>query len=208
MTDPPAPTRQRARHRLPRRARPPRRPGPDEAEIHAVDRDDRHPVSTTHSVANPRALRTWAGRAAFAWAAIFALMSLYWAAGGQVGGNTIGVEIDRLGRERDPSLVAQLWAAFALKALIAMLALALLRPWRQRLPRRLLLVLAAATGAGVTLYAVANLIQHALMATGAISTHETLGTYALPWHIALWDPFWLVGGLLFLAATRALQSSP
>jgi hypothetical protein len=113
MTDPPAPARQRARHRLPRRARPPRRPGPDEAEIHAVDRDDRHPVSTTHSVANPRALRTWAGRAAFAWAAILALMSLYWAAGGQVGGNTIGVEIDRLGRERDPSLVAQLWAAFA-----------------------------------------------------------------------------------------------
>jgi hypothetical protein len=135
-------------------------------------------------------------------------MSLYWAAGGQVGGKTIGVEVFRLGRERDPSLVAQLWAAFALKALIAMLALSLAHPWRQRLPRRLLLILAATTGAGLTLYGVANLLQHALMATGAISTPETLGRYAVPWHLALWDPFWLAGGLLFLAATRAVQNSP
>ena len=53
------------------------------------------------------------GRAAFAWAVIFALMSLYWAAGGMVGGETLGVEIDRLAHERDASFVAWLWAAFA-----------------------------------------------------------------------------------------------
>jgi Protein of unknown function (DUF3995) len=135
-------------------------------------------------------------------------MSLYWAAGGQMGGETLGVEIHRLGRERDRSFVAQLWAAVALKALIAMLALALVQPWGRSLPHRLLLALAGATGAGVTLYAVGNLVQHALMTTGAITTPETLGTYAVPWHVALWDPFWLVGGLLFLAATRAFQKSP
>jgi hypothetical protein len=66
-----------------------------------------------------------AGRAAFAWAVIFALMSLYWAAGGLVGGETLGVEIDRLAHERDASFVTELWAAFALKALAAALASAL-----------------------------------------------------------------------------------
>jgi hypothetical protein len=30
-------------------------------------------------------------------------MSLYWAAGGLVGGETLGVEIDRLAHERDAS---------------------------------------------------------------------------------------------------------
>jgi hypothetical protein len=150
----------------------------------------------------------WAGRAACVWAAIFALMSLYWAAGGQLGGETVGVEINRLGHERDPSFVAQLWAAFALKAIVAMLALALVQPWGRRLPRRLLLVLAGVTGAGVTLYAAGNLVQHALMATGTIGTPEDLGSYAVPWHLALWDPFWLAGGLLFLAAARAFQKSP
>jgi hypothetical protein len=75
----------------------------------------------------------------------------------------------------------------------------------RRLPRRLLLVLGGATGAGITLYAVANFVQHTLMATGAIGTPDALGTQAVSWHLALWDPFWLVGGLLFLTATRAFQ---
>lgn len=143
--------------------------------------------------------------AACAWAVGFALISLYWAVGGQVGGETLGVEIDRLADVRDASFVASLWAAFALKAVAAVLALALVQPWGRRLPRRLLVVLGAVTGAGITLYAVANLVQHALMAAGAIGTPDALGPDAVTWHLALWDPFWLLGGLLFLAATRAFQ---
>ncbi len=162
----------------------------------------------THVPPSSTAPRRLAGRAAFAWAAVFALMSLYWAAGGPVGGETLGVEIDRLAHERDASFVAELWAAFALKALAATLALALAQRWGRRLPRRLLLVLGGATGVGITLYAVANLVQHALMATGATSTPDALGTHALPWHLALWDPFWLAGGALFLLVTRGFQKSP
>jgi hypothetical protein len=146
-----------------------------------------------------------AGLAAFGWAVIFALMSLYWAAGGLVGGETLGVEIDRLAHERNPSFVAGLWAALGLKALAATLALALVQPWGRHLPRRLLLVLGGATGVGITLYAVGNLVQHALMSIGAIGTPDAFGRHALPWHLALWDPFWLLGGLLFLLATRGFQ---
>jgi hypothetical protein len=156
---------------------------------------------------SPRTHR-WAGRLACAWAVIFALMSLYWAAGGLIGGETLGVEIDRLAHQRAASLLAELWAAFALKALAAVLALALVEPWGRRVPRPLLLLLGWATGAGITVYAVACLVQHALMATGAIRTPDTLGTHALPWHLWLWDPFWLAGGLLFVAAAHGLQRSP
>jgi hypothetical protein len=73
----------------------------------------------THVPPSSTAPTCLAGRAAFAWAAVFALMSLYWAAGGLVGGETLGVEIDRFAHERDASFVAGLWAAFALKALAA-----------------------------------------------------------------------------------------
>jgi hypothetical protein len=164
------------------------------------------PSSTTSNAVStvPRRARSprSAGRAAFAWAVIFALMSLYWAAGGLLAGETLGVEIDRLAHERDASFVAGLWAAFALKAAAATLALALIQPWGRRLPRRLLLGLGWATGAGITLYAAANLVQHSLMAIGAIDTPDALGTHAVAWHLALWDPIWLVGGLLFLLAAR------
>jgi hypothetical protein len=149
--------------------------------------------------------RVWAAWAAFAWAVIFALMSLYWAAGGLVGSETLGVDIDRLAHERDSSFVRELWAAFTLKMVAAALALALVQPWGRRIPRRPLLVLGWATGAGITVYAVANFIQHTLMAIGAVDTPDGLGTDAVPWHLALWDPIWLLGGLLFLAATRDFQ---
>ena len=141
--------------------------------------------------------------AAAAWAALFALASLYWALGGEAGGETLGVEIERMARERDPAFVAQLWAAFVLKALAAVLALAL---WRGRggRPAR---VLAWVTGAGLTLYGALNLVQHALMATGAIATPDGLGEAAVPWHLALWDPVWLIGGVLFLLAARASRSA-
>ena len=46
------------------------------------------------------------------------------------------------------------------------------------------------------------------MAIGAISTPDALGTHALRWHLALWDPVWLAGGLLFLFATLAARPRP
>jgi len=57
-------------------------------------------------------------------------------------------------------------------------------------------------GALITLYGGANLVQHVLMASGAVSTPAGLGSESLPWHLALWDPIWLIGGLLFLGAAR------
>ena len=136
-----------------------------------------------------------AGRAAAAWAILFALLSLYWALGGTAGGGTLGVELERLAIERDPSVVAALWASVVLKLACAGIVLALVESWG---PRRLLLALVWLAGAGMTLYGLANLVQHALMATGAIATPAGLGSAAVPWHLALWDPIWIIGGVLFL----------
>jgi hypothetical protein len=139
------------------------------------------PVSITGSATPLRASRAWAGRAACAWAVIFALTSLSWEAVGLVGSDTLGVEIDRLAHERDASFVRELWPAFALKAFAAVLALALIQ--RRRLPRRLLLVLGGRRVPGA-LYTVANLVQYTLVITGAIGRPDALGTHAVRWHLA------------------------
>lgn len=55
------------------------------------------------------------------------------------------------------------------------------------------------SGALLTLYGVANLFDHWRMVAGLRDTPEVLGERAARWRLMLWDPWWLLGGLLFLA---------
>lgn len=143
---------------------------------------------------------TWAAYAAATWALIFAALSFYWAAGGTAGVQTLGPAIDRLGASRDPGFIALVWATGILKAIGGVVALALVQSWGKVMPRWLLL--AAAWGGGVLalLYGAASLLQHALMVAGVIATPAGLGAAAARWHLLLWDPWWLLGGILFLVA--------
>jgi hypothetical protein len=53
------------------------------------------------------------------------------------------------------------------------------------------------------LYGSALLVQHSLMVTGVIDTPKSLGERASRWHLGLWDPVWITGGILFLASGRS-----
>jgi hypothetical protein len=141
-----------------------------------------------------------AAYAAAAWALVFAAMSFFWALGGTLGLDTLGNEIEREARAREPDTIALVWVTGLLKVVGAVLALALVQPWGRRLPRRLLPVAAWAVGLGLLVYALANFVQHGLMKAGAIDTPEALGSSAATWHLVFWDPFWLLGGVLFTTA--------
>lgn len=140
---------------------------------------------------------TQAAYLAAAWSFVFAAMSFYWAAGGDIGGKTIAAKIDEVPLANDPVVLA---LTGALKALLGLLALALVQPGGRRLPRRLVRIGVLLAGIGLTLYGVADLIDHGLMVAGVIDTPEILGDRAARWHLFLWDPFWTLGGLLFLLA--------
>jgi Protein of unknown function (DUF3995) len=68
-----------------------------------------------------------AARLAAAWALAFAAISFYWAAGGEVGLETVGEEIERDALAREPDAIALVWVTGGLKVLGAGLALALAR---------------------------------------------------------------------------------
>ncbi len=142
----------------------------------------------------------WAGYAACVWALAFAAVSFYWAAGGTAGGSTIGPALTSLAVARDPTFIAILWVTGALKVVAALLALALVRPWGRRIPRWAPLVAGWSAGAGLILYGAASFVQHALMVTGIIGIAAGLGATAARWHLLLWDPWWLLGGILFAVA--------
>lgn len=152
--------------------------------------------------------RTWLAYAAAAWAFVFALMSFYWAAGGTLGVNTLGEGMLALALARDPELLTLTWITGVLKVIAGLVALALVQKWGSAIPHRLLLLGAWGAGLLFILYAAANFVQHGLMAAGANDIPALLGSMAaVRWHLFFWDPFWLLGGLLFVGAAWSHRRS-
>lgn len=139
--------------------------------------------------------------AAAAWSFLFAAISFYWAMGGTIGVETLGSAFTDPAITNDPVFVAFVWITGVLKLLAGVLALALVQPWGRRLPRALIRIGAWGGGILLTLYGVALLIQHGLMVAGVADLPASIGSMAAArWHLFFWDPFWLLGGILFLAA--------
>lgn len=149
----------------------------------------------------------WASYAACTWAFVFATLSFYWALGGTIGLSTISPAIEDLARA--PWGGAMLWGTGILKVLAGLLALALVQPWGRSLPRRLLVIAAWVVGGFMVLYeGVANLMVRVVMALGLIPTPASMYSPTAYWHLVLWVPWWMLGGLLFcLAAWHARRRS-
>jgi hypothetical protein len=147
--------------------------------------------------ASTRPPRTaWAADAACVLALLSALPSFYWAAGGTIGLATVGGAIEELARARDPAGVALGVGAGVVKVAGAVLALALVRPWGGRVPRRLLGGVAWAASAVLTLYGGLLVAVGALVLAGVIGPAGPVDRTALRWHVFLWDLWFLVWGLL------------
>lgn len=137
---------------------------------------------------------------AAAWAILFALMSFYWAAGGRVGLETLGTGFVGSDGQAPPDLITFTWITGFLKLVAAGIVLALVQPRGHRW-YRLLRWGAGLAGSLFVLYALGNAVQHLLMLTGSLPVARTIGTLeAVRWHLFFWDPFWLLGGMLFVAA--------
>jgi len=141
--------------------------------------------------------------AAAAWAFVFAAMSFYWALGGRVSVGTQAVSIRN--QIDDPDFVAVLWATGVLKVLAGVIALALVQDWGGRIPRRALLVVAWTTAGFLLLYGGLGWVQALAWRTGIQDIPASVGAKAARWKLFVWDPFWVLGGVLFVLAVRQFQ---
>ena len=141
----------------------------------------------------------WAGYAACLWGLLFAALSFYWAVGGRAGLGTLSKGAREPALERDAAFVAVIWATGVLKVLAALLALALVQQWGTTLPRRALLVAGWGTGILLTLYGAVGIIAALLAGLGVAESSDPA---TVRWYLFVWEPIWLVGGLLFMAAAR------
>lgn len=158
--------------------------------------DDRRRPSPLTPVVSPQ----WPAYAAAVWALLFGLISLYWAAGGTWLLDTIGESVTAPAQENDPAMVATVWASALVKFAAVVAALGLVQRWGQAFPRWFLLGGGWLAAGLLLLYGGAGIVQQVLMATGAIGVSDTFAP-VLYWHLFLWSPFWLLGGVLFALAT-------
>jgi len=133
---------------------------------------------------------------------LYAAVSAYWGLGGTGLVDTIGGTLEREGRAGSAGLLTVLWVTVVVKLVVASLGLAAVlghrwvRPRQRQLARR-----AASTAAlilvlyGGVLTVAGLLVQLDLVHASANADHK-----ALRWHAFLWDPWFLVWGLLLAGA--------
>jgi len=131
-------------------------------------------------------------------------VSAYWALGGRVGIGTLAIAIQE--QVDDRAFIAVVWVTAALKVAAGLVALALVRPWGRRLPRRVLAVGVWGAAGVLLLYGGAGWVQAMLWEVGVHDVPATMGDRAAWWKLVFWDPFWLLGGVLFLAAARRCRA--
>lgn len=102
--------------------------------------------------------------------------------------------------------IAVVWLTGFLKVLAGLLALSLTKRWGRAFPVWLRRTGVWGVGLTLTFYGGANLAARGLMALGILETPTSMRSAAATWHLVLWDPWFLLGGVLFLATAWQYSS--
>ena len=158
-----------------------------------------YPVGSTGWRA-PRPTGSAAAKAALVLGLLYAAVSVYWALGGTWLLATVGGALQRQGRTA--ILVLAVWAAVVLKSVAAVLPLLALRRVTSPGWNRAVWLLAWIEAGILTVYGLVLTVVDLLVQAGAI--HQSAGAdhRALAWHAYLWDPWFLIWGLLVAGALR------
>ena len=146
----------------------------------------------------------WAARAAGVVGLLYACVSAYWGAGGTRLLDTVGGSLERLARAPNTELIIAIWGVVALKVAAALVPLLVLRdPAGRR--RRIARLLAWTVAAILTVYGAILTTVGLLVQSDAIRSPASADRRALMWHAYLWDPWFLLWGLL--VATALLRTA-
>lgn len=135
----------------------------------------------------------WLALAACGWASIFAGLSFFWATGGKTGLHPL----EQSGGADGLWVAANLLAGVA-KLCLGAGALAVVGAWLPHALRQPLRFVIWLAGVGMLLYGGLGLISDILHVMGIVSSAPATRHWFLV-YLVLWDPWWLLGGALFIA---------
>lgn len=141
-------------------------------------------------------------QAAFVVGLLYAAVSVYWGLGGTRLASTVGGSIEKAALAGNAGVMVAVWAAAVLKLAAAVLPLLALRRLSPPAWKRRLWLLAWIEAAILTLYGLVLTVAGLLLQAGVIDASRNADHRALVWHAYLWDPWFLIWGLLVIVALR------
>lgn len=120
--------------------------------------------------------------------------------GGTTLADTVGGSLERGGRAGDLVVVLALWAAVVLKVIAAVLPLLAIYRLGGMRWQRPVVVLTWIEAAVLVIYGLVLTTVGLMVQLGVIAASTSADHRALAWHAYLWDPWFLVWGLLVTAA--------
>jgi hypothetical protein len=133
----------------------------------------------------------------------YAAVSVYWALGGTWLLDTVGGTLEQQGRTGNPGIILAVWAATVLKvigAIVPLAAVGAILGQATIAGRRHVRVLAWLEAAILTIYGLVLTVAGLLVQSGVIAVAANADQRALAWHAYLWDPWFLLWGVLVTAA--------
>jgi hypothetical protein len=134
----------------------------------------------------------------------YAAISAYWAFGGTWLLATVGASLTT--NHQSVTLTLVVWAAVLLKVAGALLPVFACLPPRRSTWHSWLRVCAWAEGVVITLYGFVLTSVELTAEVGMIHSGKTADRRALAWHAYLWDPWFLIWGLLVITALLLTRS--
>ena len=162
---------------------------------------------TSRETAGGALTRPGAGALGFRWAAVvvglvYAAVSVYWGLGGTALASTVGGAIEHQVRSGSMTGRLLIWTAVGVKLAAALLPVPAgwcrwpsARRWARRLSWMAAVIL--------IVYGLVQTAAGLLLQAGVIHASATADHQALAWHAYLWDPWFLIWGLLIAAALRS-----
>lgn len=163
---------------------------------------DRNQAMTRREMRSRASIPAWL---TFWWGTLFGLWNLSWSLGGEVGLDLLAESLQEDARAGETSLLIVNTVGGLGKIAIGLLALGTISAWGRLIPRTLHLGLLYVGGVLLILYGGANWTQMLLAETGAIAVPESVGESQVRWYLILWEPLWLVGGVLMILTAEAYR---
>jgi hypothetical protein len=157
--------------------------------------------------ARPHSIDPWDFYVTSLWALLFVSINIYWATGGVLWADTIGLWMEFLVDHPYPKFYLGQWMISIAKLPLIVIPLAALWGWPRGVQHRYVILAMYGISAGLLLYSIVSLAVHSLMFLGKLPIPEEIGRNASGWQMLCWDPFRLVGGVLFFTAAQSIARS-